>query len=238
MRLGFTHFFGVAALFVSVLARGSGAAPSPAADSSELVGALNRVQTAATGRKWVSVSYEQTRFKALVQKTIQERGSLDFATPRSFRWEVLTPAKEIYVSNGKDFWKYSELAKHAQKLKADNSDLAILDVLFKPGNLKNDYRIEPWTTSNADVGNGSQSVSALPPQAKSGKLLVALFSRAKSKQKVMYLVIDENKAFVDEVRIVHENGNRVRTVFGAISEKTISPSRFEFVPPAGTAVDQ
>jgi outer membrane lipoprotein-sorting protein len=199
---------------------------------------LERIQELESQRKSISVSFEQTRYKALLKKTVIEKGSLEFVQPKSFRWEIFSPFKEVYVSNAKVFWKYSEVAKHAQKLPGDTGELAVLDVLFKPGSLERNYRIEAWTSKNADSSVGSDAVSFQPPPAKAGTLMLALFPRVKSKQKALYVVLDESKGYVLDLRILHDNGNRVRTVFGSFSEKLIPASRFEFQPPPGTAVDQ
>ncbi len=228
MRLSLAFFLGLLFLTSFALAEGNG----------DVLDALSKVQEVSSHRKHFSVTYEQTRFKALVKKTVAEKGTLEFSAPKSFRWEISSPSKEIYVSNGKDFWKYSEIAKHAQKLKADTGELAVLDVLFRPGNLKRDYKVERWVAPVDDGANGSDVVSSVPPASKQGKLFVLLIPRVKSKQKALYLIIDQEKGFVDELRIVHENGNRVRTVFGALSEVNIPAAHFEFVPPPGTAIDK
>jgi outer membrane lipoprotein-sorting protein len=207
-------------------------------ESPSLKAALERIQELELQRKSISVTFEQTRYKALLKKTVVEKGSLEFVQPKSFRWEIFSPFKEVYVSNGKVFWKYSEVAKHAQKLSGDTGELAVLDVLFKPGSLDRSYRIEAWTVKNSDSSGGSDVVSFEPPVEKTGTLLLALFPRVKSKQKALYVALDENKGYVKDLRILHENGNRVRTVFGVFSEKLIPASRFDFQPPPGTAVDQ
>ncbi len=238
MKRGICSLVGVVILTLPLTPVWASNAALTEPSSESLVSALSKIQETAARRKAVSVSFEQTRYKALVKKNVVENGTLDYAPPKNFRWEISSPFKEIYVSNNKDFWKYSQVAKHAQKLKVESAELTTLDVLFKLGNLTRDYRVEPWTSQNSLSTDPAEQAFVAPPTEKRGKLLVALFPRVKSKQKAMYVVVNESKAFVDELRIVHENGNRVRTVFGSLSEKSIPASRFEFVPPAGTAVDQ
>ncbi len=237
MKRGFCCAVGVAFLTWANPAPAN-SAPVAQEELLSLKAALAKIQQLVSKRKAVSLSFEQTRYKALLKKTVVEKGGLDFVAPQSFRWEIFSPLKEVYVSNGKVFWKYSEVAKHAQKLPGDTAELSVLDILFKPGSLEQNYRIEAWTTKNSEAAAGADVVSSEPPTSKPGTLLLALFPRVKSKQKALYVALDENKGYVTDLRILHENGNRVRTVFGSFSEKSIPASRFEFQPPPGTAVDQ
>ena len=207
-----------------------------AAEERDVADVLAEVQGSASARKSFSVTFEQQRYKALLKKTVLEKGRLDFLAPKSFRWEVSSPMKEIYVSNGVDFWKYSEAARHAQKLPASSGELAILDVFFRPASLKKDYKIVKWVAPEG--AKSTDAISEVPPAPSASKLLVSLIPRAKSKQKALHLVVDRKSGLVSEIRIVHENGNRVRTAFGEPSAAALDVSTFEFVPPPGTAVDK
>ena len=57
-------------------------------------------------------------------------------------------------------------------------------------------------------------------------------------QEKIHLRVDSLKAEVREMRIAYRNGNRTRLVFEALKEGEVAAARFDFVPPAGTAVDK
>jgi outer membrane lipoprotein-sorting protein len=229
--------------------------PEPVEDTRDVATVLQDCQEVASKREAFLTTFSQETFSALRNRSSRQSGTLSYRAPRSFRWEVTAPRKELYVSNGKDFWKYNETAKHAQKLAADLVELRFLDAVLRPGMLAVDFGIEPWVLSAPAVepvktpaAAASPSpvptpklntgISELPPAVVAGKVYARLMPRGKSKQQAMYLVADKSSCAVEELRVFYENGNRSRIVFGKVESKNLPASQFDFVPPPGTAVDK
>lgn len=224
--------------------------PSTAALRSD----VERVQREAGKRKSFTVTFEQEFFSSLRKRTRRSSGSLAFLAPRNFRWEIVTPSKELYVNNGKEFWKYTEATRHAQKLPASSVELDFVDLVLRLDSLTQRYDVAPWVASAAkapgqDAGRGGGDAarksggdrpaasSEDPPPAGDGMLLLALTPKQEGNQEKIFLRVDGKKAEVRELRIVYRNGNRTRIAFEALKEGAVEASRFDFTPPPGTAVD-
>lgn len=251
--------WGEAPVAAKAKGRASSRKSEPVADTRDVATVLQDCQEIGRKRDSFSVSFVQETFSSLRNRSSKQSGTLAYRSPRSFRWEVTVPRKELYVSNGKEFWKYSEAARHAQRLAADMAELRFLDAVLRPGMLAVDFGIEPWVApavvDGAAAGEAvaptptptptvkppaprlNTSITDLPPQAVAGKVYARLLPRSKSKQQAMYLVADKTSCAVEELRVFYENGNRSRILFGRVELRALPAAQFDFVPPAGTAVD-
>ena len=219
--------------FLSAAVSKSGfAATSLAAD-------VERVQKEAGKRKAFTVGFEQEFFSSLRKKTRPSSGTLSFSAPRNFRWEVEKPRKELYVNNGKAFWKYSEATRHAQRLPASSVELDFVDLVLRLDSLTQRYDVAAWEPAAKKAGEKvAATLSDEPPAAADGMLLLTLIPKQEGNQEKIHLRVDSLKAEVREMRIAYRNGNRTRLVFEALKEGEVAAARFDFVPPAGTAVDK
>jgi outer membrane lipoprotein-sorting protein len=219
-------------------------APAFAQESSQAVIAeLEKIQKLTEKRTDFSVKFKQEVFSSLMNKVTPSKGTLDFVPPRMFRWEVERPKRrEVYVNNEKDFWKYTEATRHAQRLPADAGELEFLDIILKPGTLAKRYQVNPWILESKPEKETTPATSAvmsdIPPAPSPGTLLVKLVPREKTNQDRMYLVIQKQRGVIEELRVVYQNGNRTRVVFEDFAKGSVDKARFEFVPPPGTAIDK
>jgi len=215
-----------------------------AATADALLTRVQGIQATASKREHFSVNFAQSFFSALSKKNRQSSGALEFSAPRAFRWEVRKPSLEVYVTDGKDFWKYTEATRHAQRLPPAGLELDFVDLVLKLSSLTERYDVAAWTPSPEVKTDGAAATkndavrSDEPPATESGTLLLALTPKKEGGQKRIYLGVDEAKASVKELRIVYANGNRTRIVFEPLKLAKVDVKRFTFTPPAGTAVDR
>ncbi|NBW81233.1 outer membrane lipoprotein carrier protein LolA [bacterium] len=101
------------------------AAESEKNSDSSISSELKQLQIKASKHDSFKVKFDQTVFSALRKKTTRSEGELVFSQPRKFRWEIITPNRELYVNNGEWFWKYVENTKHAVRLPANSGVPAI-----------------------------------------------------------------------------------------------------------------
>lgn len=204
---------------------------------------VERVQREAGKRQSFTVNFEQEFFSSLRKRTRRSSGVLSFLAPRNFRWEILKPTKELYVNNGKEFWKYTQATRHAQKLPASSVELDFVDLVLRLDSLSKRYDVAAWERND----NGAPAKKALgelpaelsdnPPPPADGMLLLALTPKVESSQEKIFLRVESKKAEVRELRIHYRNGNRTRIVFEALKESGVDAALFHFVPPPGTAID-
>lgn len=189
----------------------------------------------ASAKKPFKVGLKQEFYSALRKKSEASVGELEFAPPKSFRWSMKTPKtvgnaiqfkSEIYVSNGKEFWKYNESAKHAVKYSSNIKELDFLDVILNPAQLAKTYNVEEWK-------NGTEP----PPDVCKDRLCVALESKETLGKRKLFLILNEKSGWVEELRIVYQDGNRAVLRFEDHKIGEIAKGRFDFTPPPGTAVD-
>jgi outer membrane lipoprotein-sorting protein len=197
----------------------------------EISSELKNLQTKASKHPSFKVKFEQTVFSALRKKSTKSEGELIFAQPRKFRWEILSPFRELYVNNGEWFWKYVETTKHALRLPATAGELDFLDVIFQLDKLQNKYRLQRIKLLS-DV-NGMPADGC--PQSHT---CIALQPLQKGPQSNIELAISQLNGFVSTVRIDFRNGNRTLISFSSFKGENVNSKVFEFTPPAGTAVDK
>lgn len=196
----------------------------------------------ATKQENFTVNFNQEIYSALRDKISISDGILSIKKPASFRFEIVAPRKEIYLSNGKSFWKYIPELKHAQHLNAASNELGFVQLLTDLSNIKKFYEVSEWTGGegkklNTDT-NTSTVKSDTPPPQNDDDILLRLLPKGDKQQKILYAVIQVKTGFIQELRIVQLNGNRTRLVFSKYSSKPVPNEVFEFTPPQGIVVDK
>jgi outer membrane lipoprotein-sorting protein len=216
-------------------------APSLRAQGANVAERFASVQKLASQREHFSVSFQQQSYSATTKKKRSSKGVLEFQKPKSFRWEILSPSQELFVNDGKEFWKYLALTKHAQRLPAGSRELDLADFLLNLSGVEKRYDIQEWkpgSVKSADTAKAEGESFFQPPEPKAGMLLLQLTPKEpQGYQEQVFLQIEEKKAEVREVRLRYRNGNRVTLIFDAWKPEKPAPERFRFVPPPGTAVD-
>lgn len=194
----------------------------------------------ATKQDFFSVKFKQEIYSALREKISPSDGILFIKKPNSFRFEILSPRQEIYVSNGKSFWKYIPELKHAQHLQANAHELGFVQLLTNLANIKKFYNVSPWKKTNDtnEEKNSSPVKSDTPPPQNDDNIHLRLTPKEDKQQKVLYAVIQVKTGFIQELRIVQTNGNRTRLLFHEYSVKNMNEDVFQFKPPQGIVVDK
>ena len=186
---------------------------------------LNLALAHIENHKSFQVEFQQEAYSAMRDKTSLSQGILKIQAPKSWLFEVQKPRSEIYMSNGKDFWKYVPDLKHAQHLKGNSLDLDYLSLLTNPKSIRKIYTISPWPTSEPHPAENAEDVS------------IKLERREDNSQKVLYAILNVRKGFVEELRVVQSNGNRVRLLFSNNTDQKFNEKTFSFVPPEGIVID-
>lgn len=207
------------------------------AKKEDVAAEVAEVQRRAAGRKDFSVTFQQEVYSALRKKSSESKGSLAYQPPGKFRWELQGKKQELYVSNGKDFWKYDASNKHAQRLPPESAALDFIDVVTKLSRLSELFAIEAWKATQ-EGGNDAAAAEFFKPPSEPGSLLVKLTPKAQGQQQAVFLAIDRNSNTIIEMRIAFRNGNRTRLVLTNLKEAPVDPKTFDFTPPPGTAVDR
>lgn len=197
---------------------------------------------AASKQAIFSVHFKQEVFSFLRNKTTNSSGILSIKKPSSFRFEIKSPRQEIYVSNGKSFWKYIPELKHAQHLRSNTTELDFVNLLTNLSQIKKYYDVSEWT--NEETKKLKQDINTdvvkpdTPPPQNDDYVLLKLLPKGDKQQKVLYAVIQVKSGLMQELRIIQLNGNHTRLLFSEYSPKPVSNEVFEFTPPQGIVVDK
>ncbi|MBX9703929.1 MAG: outer membrane lipoprotein carrier protein LolA [Silvanigrellaceae bacterium] len=196
----------------------------------------------ALKKKYLTMQFTQEFYSFLRKKSFLSEGILKLSPPNLFHWEIVKPRSEIYVSNGKDFWKYIPSLKHAQHLNAQSNELNFIQILSDFNSIFKHYHVTLWTDAEAkslrQPKNLAPVESEYPPEKQEKeKLYLKLNPLGDKHQKVLYAILDVKSGLINELRAVQLNGNRTRILFTYKDDKTIPLSEFNFVPPKGIAVD-
>ncbi|MES2614750.1 MAG: outer membrane lipoprotein carrier protein LolA [Bdellovibrionota bacterium] len=175
--------------------------------------------------KSFELNFDQELYSLLRDKTSKSQGSIKIKSPNKFRFEIHKPRSELYVSNGTDFWKYTPDLKHAQHLSSNSLELNYISLLTNPASIKTAYKISHWTTEN-------------PPPESANCINIILEPKEEKQQKLLYVSLNVNGGFLNELRIVQMNGNKVRLLFQNSKDTTSNNDVFDFKPPQGIVVDR
>lgn len=192
----------------------------------------------AENNRSFSVSFQQEMYSSLRDKISFSKGKLSVQAPNLFRFEIIEPNQELYVSNGIDFWKYVPRLKHAQHLKVTAPEFTFIKVLTDLSSIRKSYQITEWLYSSAQPSVELVNSDTPPRHLGAGLIAIKLNPKEDKNQKVLYAIVDVRTGFMQELRFVQNNGNRTRFVFTDYVRQQLSDKMFQFTPPAGIVVNE
>lgn len=233
------YFIGYIRLFIFIFLlhgfnlypKASASQKNPLNFNEKLSIALNNLQK----HKSFEMEFQQEFYSALRDKITQSKGIVKIAAPDKFRFEIQTPRNEIFVSNGKDFWKYVPSLKHAQHLKSNALETSFLSLLTNPKLIERLYNISQW--HQQEPTTTAKSTVDFPPTENNHNVSIKLDPKEDKEQKVLYAILNVREGILEELRVVQTNGNWIRLLFSNNKEANFSNAVFSFVPPQGIAVD-
>ncbi len=184
----------------------------------------------------------QEFYSALRKKINYSYGTLLLEKPNKFRFEITKPRKELYVFNGKDFWKYIEEMNLAQHFNSNLPELGYISILADLTKLTKYYTVSEWenklTTTqqiNPKENSTSQILNTIPKYAKNS-IYIQLIPKENSEQKVLYAVYDKSKKIITQLTIEHSSGNQSRFIFDTDAKSQMTADTFNFKIPQGIHV--
>ena len=173
----------------------------------------------------LSADFTEERTTHLLNKPLASEGNIAFQTPNKFRREVTGHSPSITVSNGQKLWIYypsfkeAELYTLGQKAFFDDSIAALTAGL-------NFQHIEQYYTYKAARETTGYRLN-LTPRGSGLKRMV---------KELTVWVDDEFK--IQRTETTLPKGDRIVTVYKNQRPTPLSPSLFDFTPPAEAHVSQ
>lgn len=106
-------------------------AAAPPVDLAQL---LKRVEDRYNSIKTLELTFEQTYVAPNKARRV-ESGSLRLRKPGRMRWEYTKPDGKLFISDGKNYWYYSVLARRAEKMKLKEAEDIQAPLAFLIGRL-------------------------------------------------------------------------------------------------------
>jgi outer membrane lipoprotein carrier protein len=187
------------------------------AANEDFSGTLKSVENRYNRAKTLQVTFEET-YAAQGRGRKTESGELYLRKPGKMRWEYRTPAGKLFVSDGKDVFYYSPVAKQVERMKLKESDDMRAPLAFLLGKLDFDKDFKNFSFRNEGAG------LAITAEAKSDKLPY---------RQVRFLVTPD--AQIRKLDITIQDGS---TLSFALSNEKVNPAldeklfRFEMPPGA------
>ena len=126
--------------------------------------ALEKVENRYNGVQTIQIEFEQTlRYTSQPKASRTESGTLYLRRPGKMRWDYRTPARKLFLSDGKDAYFYSPAMNRAEKTKLKESDDLRAPLAFLLGRLDFDRDFKEYRTREE---NGHRWITALPKSAK------------------------------------------------------------------------
>lgn len=196
------------------------AQPLSEADTRQLLG---RIADARAGASY-QTDFREEKTLAVAQKPIVETGTLAFLPPDKFRREV--PGKSLTVCNGEVLWLYYPGFQQAEKYSlTSNRALRATFAALSSGLGLQESLLKNYTVTATQTPDGHRLV--LVPKS-------SALRRAATQ-----ITIDLDASYSAR-RMEIVNGTDERSVMTFSNEKKVklSPSDFEFRPPAGATVTE
>lgn len=210
-----------------------GAAVGSGPNHNALEKRLAQAQKKAPINKDFKVKVTQVFYSALRKKERKTEGTLQFSPPKSFRWQL---GDDVFIYNGKQLWKYNSRAKHAAKLGSDKlAELNFLDAILKPVTFAKEYDVRSWGL----LSFVKEQPAPAPEQCQNSAVLcLRLIPKNESSINTILTSLNVSQGWVEELQIVYQDGNKALLQFTSYETTKAAPGTFDFVPPAGTAVDK
>ena len=159
----------------------------------------------------------------LLNKPIVSSGKIWFHAPNKFRREVVGNSPSVTVSNGRELWIYYPNFKSAEhyslgKRSPVDAAIAAINTALNLENVEKTFQI-----TGAKIGNGY--AMELLPRSPAMKRMFQKFDLRLNSDLV-----------AERTDMTQPNGDQIVTIYSNQTRATISPSTFEFTPPAGTAI--
>ena len=167
--------------------------------------------------------FQEERVIRLMKKPVVSSGKIWFQPPNKFRREVTGNSPSITVSDGRQLWIYYPNFKSAERYPLGkgsplDSTVAAINSALNLENIENTFQI------NATKSDKGYELALLPRTASMKRVFQKLD-----------LHINETLR-VERTNMLLPNGDRIVTTYSSQTRASISPSTFEFRPPAGTEV--
>lgn len=202
--------------FVTALTRITDCAPLSSDELKNLLAAIRQNRS-------TQADFQEQRVIRLMKNPVQSSGTVWFQPPNKFRREVKGNSPSITVSDGRNLWIYYPNFKSAERYplgKGSPLD-ATVAAINSALNLEN---IETSFNVSATKSDNGHELALLPRTAAMKRVFQKLDLRI------------NNQFRVERTDMLLPNGDRIVTAYSNQTRTPISPSTFEFRPPAGTEV--
>ena len=191
-------------------------APLSEVDLKNLLAAIRQNRT-------TQADFQEQRVIRLMKNPVTSSGTVWFQPPNKFRREVKGNSPSITVSSGRELWIYYPNFKSAERYPLGKG--SPLDATVAAIN------------SALNLENIETSFNVTATKTESGHELQLLPRTAAMKRVFQKLDLRINDKFrVERTDMLLPNGDRIVTAYSNQTRAAISPSTFEFKPPAGTEV--
>ena len=206
----------LAIVFAIALTCITNSAPVSEAELKNLLAAIRQNRT-------TQADFHEQRVIRVMKNPVQSSGTVWFQPPNKFRREVKGNSPSITVSDGRNLWIYYPNFKSAERYplgKGSPLD-ATVAAINSALNLEN---IETSFNISATKNDNGHELALLPGTAAMKRVFQKLDLRINDKFRV------------ERTDMLLPNGDRIVTTYSNQTRSPISPSTFEFKPPAGTEV--
>jgi outer membrane lipoprotein carrier protein len=203
-------------VFVMALTCVTNSAPVSEAELKNLLAAIRQNRS-------TQADFQEQRVIRLMKNPVQSSGTVWFQPPNKFRREVKGNSPSITVSDGRNLWIYYPNFKSAERYplgKGSPLD-ATVAAINSALNLEN---IETSFNVSATKSDNEHELALLPRTAAMKRVFQKLDLRINDKFRV------------ERTDMLLPNGDRIVTNYSNQTRASISPSTFDFKPPAGTEV--
>ena len=182
---------------------------------------LAKIQAKMKAHKFVSLKFEQTRFKSLRKKEVKSTGSALFKTPNKFVWS-LDHSQQAWIFDGRTLLHYDKVKKAAVgygNTAAKGKELRkIIALVTRFDHLQKDYMI------NGAEQTGDILSLSMAPHHKTGEL------------KSVEVKFDTDKHHITFLKLKFAAGNYSSFRFFGRDTKDISDATFSV--PKGTKIKE
>lgn len=183
---------------------------------------LKKIESKYTSAKTLEAKFTQTQEVKLTGTKKESSGVVTLQIPSHFRWETLSPDKNLLVSDGNKFWFYTPpfaAGERGQLLEKKTSDVqSELASVLLSGNFS---RIK-----NVKIKRKSKTVFQLIPHA-----------GVAGSVKLAEIEISPKDSVIERVLLEHEGGNRAEVRLKEVKlGAVVDPGMFRFVTPSGTDI--
>ncbi len=183
--------------------------------------ALDKVESRYNGVRTMQLDFEQTlRYNMQPKASRSESGTLYLRRPGKMRWDYSSPARKLFLTDGKDAYFYSPAMNRVEKTKLKESDDMRAPLAFLIGRLDFDRDFREFRSSEE---SGKRWITALPKS-----------SKAPYREVRFQLGADFRIA---ELRVMGQDESVMAYAFrNERMNPEVADSLFRFTPPAGVEI--